>query len=174
MTKVEELRGLLRQYLLDIEDTQHRDMTDEAIDSLIAAAREEGRAEGAEQERLKVLSEATFLRHDFDARETEHFYGEREDNGDVEVLARKDCYIIPASLLAPASGSVEPQKATPEQEAQYRLAMGRAMLGLAPAPKEPTNDEKIARLAEIVTPAEAEEIAVITRGGPWPPKEEGK
>ena len=55
----------------------------------------------AKEERLSILSEASFLPHNFDARESEYFYGEREDNGDVEVLAKKDCYILPASVLAP-------------------------------------------------------------------------
>ena len=93
-TKVEELRGLLRQYLLDIEDTQHRDMTDEAIDSLIASAREEGRAEGAEQERERIRKAA-----DHYEAEDELPYAELVDGNYVG--ASCEIYVIPASVLAP-------------------------------------------------------------------------
>jgi hypothetical protein len=53
MATVEELFKQIKEYLGDIDDNQHRDMTIEAIDSLIAAAKEEG----VEQESRRWLSE---------------------------------------------------------------------------------------------------------------------
>lgn len=73
-------------------------MTDEAIDSLIAAARED--------ERKKIRNKAECLQRNFDARESKYFYGERQDNGDIDVMATEDCYILPASVLAPKEGTI--------------------------------------------------------------------
>ena len=46
------------------------------------------------------MSEAHLLRHGYDAREAECFYGERQDNGDIDVLASYDLFIVPASVFA--------------------------------------------------------------------------
>ena len=105
MTKVELAEGRL---LNEIHEHASLGIT-MALEELISAVEAQGEvkghvegvAEGGEKERMKVLSEASFLRHDFDARESAYFYGEREDNGDIDVLAREDCYIVPASVLAP-------------------------------------------------------------------------
>ena len=96
-TKVEELRGLLRQYLLDIEDTQHRDMTDEAIDSLIAAAREEGRAE--ERERIACGSQR-FPKGEY-VVDSDYISMVFSRDGIGEAMTDCELFIIPASVLAP-------------------------------------------------------------------------
>ena len=64
------------------------------LDSLIAAAREEGRAEGAEQERERIRKAA-----DHYEAEDELPYAELVDGNYVG--ASCEIYVIPASVLAP-------------------------------------------------------------------------
>lgn len=56
MSKVEELREQIRAYLGDIDDNQHRDITKEVIDSLIAAAELQGKRQLASDVREVMLS----------------------------------------------------------------------------------------------------------------------
>ena len=99
MTKVEKLREEIDDTLEDtansLSPSRHKDFIglDDVLDSLIAAARED--------EREKIRNKAECLQRNFDARESKYFYGERQDNGDIDVMATEDCYILPASVLAP-------------------------------------------------------------------------
>lgn len=101
-TKVEELLQEISDVLEDtansLDPSRHRDFIglDDVLEQLISAARKEG----AQRERRRVVSEAHLLRHGYDAREAECFYGERQDNGDIDVLASYDLFIVPASVFA--------------------------------------------------------------------------
>lgn len=91
MSEVERLRAsvIAECYAIDPE---------EPVDALIAAVRED--------ERKKIRNKAECLQRNFDARESKYFYGERQDNGDIDVIATEDCYILPASVLAPKEGTI--------------------------------------------------------------------
>lgn len=105
-TKVEELRARMLGndpcYDMDDEGNMIQKGTvphcigikAEELDSLIAAAREEGRAEGAEQERERIRKAA-----DHYEAEDELPYAELVDGNYVG--ASCEIYVIPASVLAP-------------------------------------------------------------------------
>jgi hypothetical protein len=94
MSKVEELREQIRAYLGDIDDNQHRDITKEAIDSLIVAAR----AEGAEQERERIRRYA---------KPIDNFFNQMS-------------LVIPASVLSPAPKEAEQDNTTEEEYEDMR------------------------------------------------------
>jgi hypothetical protein len=92
MTKVEELRDNVYQYLLDdFDEAGYGDAAGEAaelVDSLITAAREEG----TEQERERILSESSCIAAD---ERSLHQSGREFVSGEL-------WYYFPASVLAPA------------------------------------------------------------------------
>lgn len=101
MSKVEELLQEINDTLEDTANSlypsRHRDFIglDDVLEQLISAAREEGRAEGAEQERERIRKAA-----DHYEAEDELPYAELVDGNYVG--ASCEIYVIPASVLAPA------------------------------------------------------------------------
>lgn len=72
-----------------------------ALKSLEAALLAQGRAEGAEQERERIIRGSERLPEGTDVETSEYFgiaYGVHEDN----VLANSEVFIVPASALSPA------------------------------------------------------------------------
>ena len=129
MTKVEELREKVLRYKAgeyvgrDIEDGYTTEdicivHTDD-LDSLIAAAREEARAEGAEQERERIRKESL---HYAEGEPLEGTDAESVE-GD-EAIAQQEMFIIPASVLAPAGFAAVGEEVQAERDAD-RLADAR-------------------------------------------------
>ena len=98
MTKVEELRKGVVSLVTIPSMFSHDPVDTEAVglvDSLISAAQDEARAEGAEQERERIRKAA-----DHYEAEDELPYAELVDGNYVG--ASCEIYVIPASVLAPA------------------------------------------------------------------------
>jgi hypothetical protein len=90
--RVWQLRNGIIQRLNNPEGLQ-----EEEVDALICAAQ----AEGAEQERERIKKSAEHLCKDSWAVQSECFMETENEFGGAEVLVNAECYVIPASLLAP-------------------------------------------------------------------------
>ena len=104
MTKVEKLREEIDDTLEDVANSlspsRHKDFIglDDVLDSLIAAAREEGRAE--ERERIRKESLHYAEGEPLEGTDAESVEGD-------EAIAQQEMFIIPASVLAPTESATE-------------------------------------------------------------------
>ena len=97
MTKVEELRETIVACVADSKAILSHQVAEQFVDSLIAAAREEGRAEGAEK--VKTNLEAWLLREDNEDVTVTHYtstYTARHINVQAVIDFLHDRVLAPA------------------------------------------------------------------------------
>lgn len=103
-TKVEELLQEISDVLEDtansLDPSRHRDFIglDDVLEQLISAARKEG----AQRERERIHTLSIGVAAGEDMRQGYLVRGEADSRGNLySVSATEDCYIVPASVLAP-------------------------------------------------------------------------